>query len=140
MDQWSGYPAARDRLLQEIAGRTAGRTVVLSGDIHSNWVNDLRAGFDRPDRPIVATEFVGTSISSGGDGADTFDGVQRAMDENPHLHWQNSRRGYVRCSVGAADWTSDYRTVDYVSRPGAPIRTASSWRLEHGRPVLERTG
>jgi alkaline phosphatase D len=42
MDQWSGYPAARDRLLRAVAERAPGRTVVLTGDIHSNWVNDLR--------------------------------------------------------------------------------------------------
>ena len=65
MDQWSGYPVARDRLLGAIAERAPGRTVVVTGDIHSNWVNDLRSGFDRPDRPVVATEFVGTAITSG---------------------------------------------------------------------------
>lgn len=140
MDQWSGYPVARDRLLQEIAGRAPGRTVVLTGDIHSNWVNDLRAGFDRPDRPVVAAEFVGTSISSSGDGADSYEVVQEAMSDNPHLHWQNGRRGYMRCSVGPDRWTTGYRTVDYVSRPGAPIRTATRWRLEHGRPGMEQVG
>ena len=138
MDQWGGYPVARDRLLQAIAGRAPGRTVVLTGDIHSNWVNDLHAGFDRPDRPVVATEFVGTSISSSGDGADTYDVVQEAMGDNPHLHWQNGRRGYVRCNVGTDEWTTDYRTLEYVSRPGAPIRTATRWRLEHDRSGVER--
>lgn len=140
MDQWSGYPVARGRLLQAIAERAPNRTVVLTGDIHSNWVNELRAGFDRPDRAVVGTEFVGTSISSSGDGADTNDAVQEALDTNPHLRWHNSRRGYVRCSVGPEAWTTDYRTVDYVSRPGAPIRTASRWRVEAGRPGVERIG
>ncbi len=140
MDQWSGYPAARDRLLQAIAERAPTRTVVLTGDIHSNWVNDLRAGFDRPDQPVVGTEFVGTSISSSGDGADTNDAVQRALRHNPHLRWHNNRRGYVRCSVGPDAWTTDYRTVDYVSRPGAPIRTESRWRVETGRPGAVRIG
>jgi alkaline phosphatase D len=140
MDPWSGYPAARDRLLRGVAERAPGRTVVLTGDIHSNWVNDLRSGFDRPDRPVVATEFVGTSISSGGDGEEQFPSVTAALGENPHLHWQNSRRGYVRCRVGEDDWRADYRTVDYVSRPGAPIATPTSWRCEHGRPGVERVG
>ena len=42
--------------------------VVLTGDIHSNWVNDLRVDDRKPESPVVATEFVGTSISSGGNG------------------------------------------------------------------------
>jgi len=139
MDQWSGYPVARDRLLGNLAERP-GQTIVITGDIHANLVNDLRSGFDRPDRPVVATEFVGTSISSGGDGSDAWDIVARVQQDNPHLHWQNNRRGYVRCRVTGDAWISDYRTVPFVSRPGAPVQTASSWRSELGRPGVERVG
>jgi alkaline phosphatase D len=137
-DQWSGYPVARDRLLDAVAERAPGRTVVLTGDIHSNWVNDLRAGFDRPDRPVVATEFVGTSISSSGDGAEAWESVETNAGENPHLRWHNARRGYVRCDIEPEGWTTTYRTVPYVTRPGAPVRTASTWRLEKGRPGVSR--
>ncbi|MBC7843485.1 MAG: alkaline phosphatase D family protein [Gemmatimonadaceae bacterium] len=70
MDVWGGYPKARDRLLAAIGDRAPGRTVVISGDVHSNYVQDVRRGFDRPDRPLIATEFVGTSISSDGDGGE----------------------------------------------------------------------
>lgn len=140
MDQWSGYPAARDRLLGAVERHGAGSTVVLSGDIHSNWVNDLRAGFDRPDRAVVATEFVGTSISSGGDGEEQPTRVTSALADNPHVHWQNSRRGYVRCSVTPESWRADYRTVPWVTRPGAPVETATSWRCDHGRAGVERVG
>lgn len=45
MDQWSGYPVARDRLLKSLAERAANRTVVITGDIHSNWVNELSSDF-----------------------------------------------------------------------------------------------
>lgn len=138
MDPWSGYPAARDRLLSAVGERAAGRAVVITGDIHSNWVNDLRAGFDRPDRPSVATEFVGTSIASGGDGEEQPARVTAALGANPHVRWQNSRRGYVRCRVTPEEWRTDYRTVEYVSRPGAPLLTPTSWRCEHGRPGVER--
>ncbi len=66
--------------------------------------------------------------------------MEQALGENPHLHWQNARRGYVRCAVTAGEWQADYRTVDYVSRPGAPVKTASSWRCENGKAGVERTG
>ena len=55
MDQWSGYPIARDCLLQGIADRAPNRTVVLTGDIHSNWVNEIAADFSRPRRPGLAS-------------------------------------------------------------------------------------
>jgi alkaline phosphatase D len=136
MDQWSGYPAARERLLGAVAERAANRTVVLTGDIHSNWVNELHAGFDRPDRPVVAAEFVTTSISSGGDGQEQFEGVAAALPDNPHIRWQNSQRGYLRCSVTQEEWRSDYRIVPFVTRPGAPVHTASSWTVERGKPGI----
>lgn len=138
MDQWSGYPAARDRLLATIGRAAPNRTVVLSGDIHSNWVNELHAGFARPGTPTVAAEFVGTSISSGGDGSERGYNVNdRTMGENPHLKWQNNRRGYFTCQVSAEAWETSYRTVPYVSRPGAPVGTASRWRVVRGKPGIE---
>lgn len=139
MDAWSGYPAARDRLLRAVAERAANRTVVLTGDIHSSWVNELASGFDRPGQPTVAAEFVGTSIASGGDGADESANVERVRAENPHLRWQNNRRGYMSCRVEGDRWETDYRTVPFVSRPDAPVVTASSWLVERGRPGITRT-
>jgi alkaline phosphatase D len=137
MDQWSGYPAARDRLLNEVAKRAPNRTVAITGDIHTNWVNELRSDFSRPDRPVVAAEFVGTSIASGGNGSDVpptrLDAMKR---ENSHLKWFENRRGYVKCSVDAKAWQAEYRSVPFVETPGAPIVTASRWQVEHGRPGI----
>lgn len=139
MDKWSGYPGARDRALAAIGDHAVGRTVVITGDIHSNWVYDVRRGFDQKDRPVVAAEFVGTSISSGGDGSDAIRSANDAyLAAHPSLKWANGRRGYVRCSVSATEWRADYRVVPFVSRPDAPIQTASSWRVEHGRAGVER--
>ncbi len=138
MDPWAGYPSASERLLSSIAKHAPNRTVAITGDIHSNWVNELHDGFARDDRPIVAAEFVGTSITSGGDGADRGGQVTpSAMSNNPHLKWQNSRRGYVVCRVDANVWNTEYRTVPYVTRPGAPLETPTKWRVENGRAGIE---
>jgi alkaline phosphatase D len=137
MDQWSGYPAARDRLLNAVAKHAPNRTVVITGDIHSNWVNELHSDFERPDRPVVAAEFVGTSITSGGDGSDrNLAGNPGMMNDNPHIKWQNSRRGYVACTVAGDSWNTEYKTVAFVSKPDAPIDAPTKWRLEHGRPGI----
>lgn len=136
MDQWSGYPRERDRVLRAIGERARNRTVVLTGDIHSNWVNELSAGFDRPGREVVAAEFVGTSIASGGDGEAHWQGVPESMGENPHLKWHSAWRGYFVNDVTPGSWQATYREVPYVSRPGAPVTTATRWRLEHGRPGI----
>lgn len=138
MDQWSGYPAARDRLLNAIATHGAGRTVVLTGDIHASFVNDLRRGFEHPGQPVVAAEFVGTSITSGGDGADSYRWVEPGSADNSHLLWHNARRGYMTCSVTPESWHTAYRVIPYVTRAEAPVVTATEWRLTRGKAGIER--
>jgi alkaline phosphatase D len=138
MDQWSGYPVARDRLLGTIAAKAPNRTVVVTGDIHSHWVNELRSSFSTPGAPTIAAEFVGTSISSGGDGTDRNAASGPSAADNPHLKWQNSRRGYVSCTVTPDQWTAEYRTVPYVTRLDAPIETPTRWRVVNGKPGIEQ--
>jgi alkaline phosphatase D len=141
MDQWSGYPAALERLSRAIALHAPNRTVAITGDIHSNWVNALRARNDRPGGPIVGAEFVGTSITSGGDGRDEgANWNDKTRAENPHCKWHNARRGYVVCEFMPNECRAFYRTVPFVSKPGAPIATASSWRVIRGRPGVEAYG
>lgn len=50
---------------------------------------------------------------------------------------QNSQRGYVRHTLAAGEWRADYRVVDYVSRPGAPISTKASFVIQVGTPGLQ---
>lgn len=138
MDQWPGYEFERRRVLRHLRDRRIGNPVVITGDIHSNWVNELVPDFDRPDGPGVAVEFVGTSISSGGDGAVEPAHVKELLAENPFVKYRNNERGYVRCEVTPAAWRADFRTVPYVERPGAPIATRASFVVESGRPVPVR--
>ena len=59
LDSWDGYPPARERLYA--AFRRAGAwPVVLSGDSHAAWANDL---YDDAGR-LVASEFGATAITS----------------------------------------------------------------------------
>ena len=138
MDQWPGYDAQRVRLMQFFGSRRAANPVVLTGDIHTNWVNDLKADYRDGGGAVVATEFVGTSITSGGDGLDQTPRMTGVLPENPFVKFANAQRGYVSCSVTRDEWHSDYQVVDYVSRPGAPRRTRASFRVRDGRPGAER--
>jgi len=138
MDQWSGYDAPRKRLLKQIAD-TKANAVVLTGDIHSNWANELKIDFDDPDSPNVATEFVGTSISSGGNGFDRPKYLDQLIEENPFVKFHNGERGYVQCEVTPKEWRTRYQTVEYVDRPGAPVQTRAEFAVEAGQPVLHST-
>ena len=111
--------------------------VVIAGDIHSNWANDLIADFDQLESKIVASEFVGTSISSGGDGARTPKDLDRLLAENPFVRFHNAERGYVRCTVTPERWQSDYQVVEYVTKKGAPLVTRASFVVEDGQPGVK---
>jgi alkaline phosphatase D len=134
MDQWPGYDVARTRLLSFLADRRVSNPVVLTGDIHSNWVNDLKVHFDEENDPAVATEFVGTSISSGGNGVAAPKGQAALLSENPFVRFHNAERGYVRCVVTPSEWRSDFQVVEYVERPGSPLITRKSFVVENGKP------
>ena len=41
LDQWHGYPASRRRFLDFLRTRGASNVVVLTGDLHSSWANEL---------------------------------------------------------------------------------------------------
>lgn len=140
MDQWAGYDQPRRRLLSYLATQRIANPVVLTGDIHCNWVNDLKIDFDDPDAPIVATEFVGTSITSGGDGVDQRGDTPQLLEENPFVKFYNAQRGYVRCTVTPDRWTSDFQIVPYVTKRGAPLQTRATFEVEAGRAGAVQTG
>lgn len=136
MDKWDGYVVARDRLLEFFADREPRNPVVLTGDIHINFVADIKADFGDPNSPVLGTEFVGTSITSAGDGT-SVDSTAEWASNNPHVKFHNSQRGYVRCRLTPELWRSDYRVVPFVTTPGAPITTRASFVVEDGKAGAE---
>ena len=134
MDQWPGAAHERMAIARFLAERRVANPVVLTGDIHSNWVNDIRVDDRKMDLPVVATEFVGTSISSGGNG--TFDpkDQDQLRARNPFVRFFSRERGYVRCEVTPQTWRSDYVAVEDVTRPGGRTQVRRSFMVESGVP------
>jgi len=139
MDQWAGYELPRRRLLSFLKDNSIANPVVLTGDIHCNWVNDLKIDFDNEKDPVVATEFVGTSITSGGDGTDKLDSTDSMYAENPFVKFFNSQRGYVDCTVTPKTWTSQYKIVSYVTKKDAPLLNRATFEVEAGRAGANKT-
>ena len=111
-DTWDGFPAARDRLTQALAALKPANPVVLSGDYHSFWTNDVRLDSADPSSAVVATEFVGTSITSTGP---SYDGLMSAMPNNPQVKFFDSRvRGYMAIDVTPERMTTRYRSISDV--------------------------
>ena len=132
-DQWDGYTVARRRILNFIENLRPSNPIVISGDWHSFWVNDLKDNFKDPNSETLATEFVGTSITS-----DCWwrAKITAALSENPHVKFFDGHsHGYVRCRVRRDTWRSDYRAVSSTLQPNASaIKTLASFVVENGKP------
>ena len=131
-DGWDGYPAARARLLQGALERKAANVVVLGGDVHANYVADLKPDFDDAKAVATATEFCGTSIASEGLAQSRVDA---ALGFNPHVrHARSDQRGYVRFTLDAKSLQAQLRVLDDVRLADSAIRTAGRFAVEAGRP------
>jgi alkaline phosphatase D len=136
-DGWDGYPAARARLLEHIVGSKVANPVVLGGDVHTFVVADLKTDFNDARSPVVATEFVGTSIASQGISQKS---IETWRAENPHIHYANSsRRGYTTLELTGKRCVARLRTVNEKERASA-VSTLAEWTVEDGRPGAQRGG
>jgi alkaline phosphatase D len=136
-DAWDGYAANRDRIVAGLVNSPVRNAVMLTGDVHSHWAAEVRENFDDPSSRQVATEFVTTSISSGGDGSDTRDDIEAVLPKNPHIRYFSNRRGYVRTRIAHGELRADFRVLPYVSRPDAPAYTGATFVLTDRASVLD---
>ncbi|MEP3225627.1 MAG: alkaline phosphatase D family protein [Parasphingorhabdus sp.] len=134
LDSWAGYRMPRKRVLEQVSNLNLNNVIVLTGDEHQNYAGELHLDSKRPGREPIATEFVVTSISSGGNGVDQRESTKVIQKENPSLKWHNSQRGYVICDVTADQWTTEFKTVDNVTERGGQLKTRKRMAVEKGSP------
>ena len=132
-DSWDGYPAARKRLLESVVTRRLANPVVISGDVHMNFVADLKLDFDDDSSPVVASEFVGTSITT------SPGSWQRNMPailaENPHLKYgSGNHRGYVRASIAGGRFNAELVGLETVKKPESRAQVLARFVVEDGKP------
>ena len=131
-DGWDGYPAARQRILDAITATKLANPVFIGGDIHSFWACDLKADFNNPSSLTVATEFVGTSITSD---APPYDLIAQILPENPHVRYFESRhRGYVSVDLSRQRMETRMQIISDRRDPKATMSTLKRFVVEAGRP------
>ena len=135
-DGWDGYAPARNRLLGTVAQRQVPGVVVLGGDVHANYVADLKADYDDPKAPVVASEFCGTSISSLGLDQARLDA---ARPLNPHVQYARAdQRGYVQLRVTREQTDAALRVLADGRDPASSISTAGRFSVAAGKPGARR--
>jgi alkaline phosphatase D len=135
---WDGYPAARERLTSMIERHAPRRSLIMGGDIHLNWVEDVHARPFDVSSPVVAAEFTGTSLSSlSGQSQKAMD---RARAANPHCKLANAhfrRYGVVELTPQNARVT--LRTVDARAEQLPSLGTLARFRMRRGHGRAEET-
>ncbi|MCI1255453.1 MAG: alkaline phosphatase D family protein [Corynebacterium provencense] len=161
-DQWDGYMAERQRIIDLIVGDGSvparGGVVFLTGDIHSSWAADIpaNAGDWRLGRNTraAATEFVTPSVTA----ASAFDGIATspALDapvaavlsageqilrqvDNWFRYVDLSRHGYMAVDVDANRVQVDWHHGDVLT-PDAPLAWSTSYQAVHGSPGARPVG
>ncbi len=120
LDSWDGYPAGRERLYAAFA-EAGVEPIVLAGDSHAFWVNELKDAAGRR----AAVEFGTTSISSPSPG-DHVPGVPlgAALNAaNPEVVLcDQTAKGYVLLTLTPEQAKAELRSVSTIMakpyRPG----------------------
>ena len=138
-DTWTGYPAARARLVRTIADRGLSNVVVSTGDAHIHAVGVVPMRDDELDGPAAATEFLATSISSGGDGSPNLDEKgRRLVADNPHIDLLNQQRGYQTFDITLTEWRTAVKVMDKVQSKGGRLSTLARYAVSPETPALHR--
>ena len=135
-DGWDGYSAARTRMTDSARKNAISNLVMLGGDVHENWVGQIKADYAQPSSAAVGVEFCGTSITSrsGGNGK-----LAETMAENPHFVFADAeRKGYGVVEISPKQLKTTLRVVSDVTRKDASIETLAEFSVSSGRAVVER--
>lgn len=133
-DGWEGYRANWRRIVDRWTSAKVPNPIVLSGDIHSFWANDIH-GQDT-DSPIVASEFVSGSISSLPSG--THAEWMARVRLNPHVRFYEDRvRGHGLIDLTETACEVTFRSVADARDPKSAAVTLARFAVEPGRAGVQ---
>ncbi|MGD7788304.1 alkaline phosphatase D family protein [Propionibacteriaceae bacterium Y1700] len=135
-DTWDNYAAARQRLFDQVQDNGIDNFVMITGDAHRSTAADLKINFADENSATIGTEFLGTSVTSGGDGSDSDALGKIWLDENPHMKFHNKQRGYQLVRLDHEKLITEYRVCDRVSSADGTVTTRASVAVEAGHPGI----
>lgn len=130
MDGWDGYPNARRRLLEQLTRHHARNPLVIGGDRHAFYAADLSRDGGQPSGPPIATEFVGTSITTQGPDPEV---LRARLAANPQIKYGRAdKRGYATVELTPARCTVGFEAIDDVKVRESPVRRLATFVVEDG--------
>ena len=143
-DTWDGYPAARERFYQLCRNAGAQDLLVLTGDSHSFWANELASDDGQP----MGLEIGTAGVSSPGDFVETgwSPTVSAELDrtferELTEVRWtDNLHQGYVRIVLTRDQAKVDYMAVETVLVEDSRVRVIRSETVERRSNLISFSG
>jgi len=122
-DIWDGYPASRGRVLEALGGGAVRHAVVLSGDVHSFWRNDLQYSGRH-----VADEIVTSCLASRNAPAAL---LSSARADNPHIKFlDNAHAGYTFAEFSRDSLQVTFRAIRDIADPYSEVFTLYAEEIE----------
>lgn len=144
-DQWDGYNAERKAFYDIILNNNIQNVVVLTGDIHTAWANDLPYELKNykkgPNKGSVAVEFVATSVTSSSSPIplppSLYQFIKGAL---PHIKYSNlSQKGYNLLDLTPQRATNDFYFVNTIKTPVSIERFRNSFFVNNNERFLRTT-
>ena len=139
-DQWDGYPAERNRVLNHILNHNITNVVAITGDIHSSWANDLpTASYNSSTGAGSAgVEFVGPSVTSPGISIPL--GAAAIQASNSHIKYADlSQHGFMILDVNSTRTQCDWYYTTTIDNPSTAFTHAKSMYVNHLERFLRNT-
>ncbi|SMX33961.1 alkaline phosphatase D family protein [Octadecabacter ascidiaceicola] len=142
LNSWDGYPAARTRLYDALDAAGINDMLVLTGDAHEYWVNDLTADDGSKMGVEIGTTSVTSSTLQSFLGDSTASYALLMTRENPDVRYYNPvYHGYVDLHLMTNAAVADLVAVDtvftrdYTAFSTAKFKVSSDHQsLAFGRP------
>ena len=146
MDQWDGYPLCRERLFTHLIENDINNFVVLTGDIHSSWANDLAPDpfntslYDRQSGAgAIGVEFVTPAVTSPGidDYYLAFAASFALKNALPHMQMVDFyRRGYVLLDITHERIQAEWHWLHTINKKTKRTFFARAYETRKGNPAL----
>lgn len=136
-DQWDGYPAERDRVYNHVLNNNISNLVVITGDIHSSWANDLPTSTYNSSTGAgsAGVEFVAPSVTSPGISLPL--GATALKAANSHIKYCDlNQHGYVMMDINKTRTQADWYYVNTIDSRNSAYTYAASYAVNNNQRKL----
>lgn len=131
-DQWDGYSYEKNRFFNYLNQYHVQNLVVLTGDLHSSWANEIP--LKKGKKTKVGVEFITPSVTSSS-GMTPFKTIIKTF--NHHTKYLDLKKhGYISLTIGKDELISEFIYVDQILTPTFKSENGPIFKVKKGEHKL----